>query len=142
MNRCAVRRMRGFAHGFRHRRMRVDGANQLFDGALGPQGQYCLGDQLGGARADDMDAEDLVVFLVGDDLHEAVELVGHARAAEHAEGERSDLHINAAVARGLFGEADTADLGVAVRAARHMVVVDRPDVLAGEPLGHQDALGR
>jgi hypothetical protein len=36
-----------------------------------------FGDQLGRARADHVDAETLVVLLVGDDLDEALGLAGH-----------------------------------------------------------------
>ena len=82
MNRRAVRRVSGLAHRFGHGRMRVDGANQLFNGAFQPQRQRGFGDQLGGARADDVNAEDLVVLLVGDDLDEAFRLAGDARACE------------------------------------------------------------
>ena len=91
MYRRAVRRMRGFADGLRHRRVRVDGADQLFDRALEAQRERRLGDQLRRARADHVHAEDLVVFLVGDDLDEAFGLAGNPRAAEDAELERADL---------------------------------------------------
>ena len=58
-----------------------------------------------------MDAEDLVVLLVDDDLDEAFGLARHARAAEHAELERADLHVVAALVRLLLGQPDAADLG-------------------------------
>ena len=83
----AVRGVRRFEHGLGHGRMGVDRAHQLLDRALEPQRQRRLGDQLGRARADHVDAEHLVVLLLGDDLDEAVGLVGHAGAAEDAEGE-------------------------------------------------------
>src|SRR5580765_1351479 len=59
---CRVRRL---AHRLRHRRVRVDGADELFDRALGPEREHGLGHELRRARADDVHAEDLVVFLVG-----------------------------------------------------------------------------
>ena len=76
MYRRAVHGVRGFAHRLRHRRVRVDRADQLFDRALEPHGERGLGDELGRARADHVDAEDLVVLPVGDDLDEAFDLVG------------------------------------------------------------------
>ena len=71
MYRRAMRGVRRLAHRLRHRRVRVDRADQLFDRALEPQRQRRLGDELGRARADHVHAEDLVVLLLGDDLDEA-----------------------------------------------------------------------
>ena len=85
-----MRGVRRFADRLRHRRMRVDGADQLLDRALEAQRQRRLGDQLGRARPDHVHAEHLVVFLVGDDLDEAFGLAGHPGAAEDAERERAD----------------------------------------------------
>ena len=85
MNRRSVRRVSGLAHRFRHGRMRVDGANQLFDGAFQPQRQRRFGHQLGRARPDHVNAEDLVVFLVGDDLDEPFRLTGDACACRARE---------------------------------------------------------
>ena len=75
--------------------------------------------------------EHLIVLLVGHDLHEPFGLAGHLRAAEHAEGERADAHVVAALLRFGLGQADAADLRVAVGAAGHVIVVDRLHVLAG-----------
>jgi hypothetical protein len=105
--------------------VRVNGANQLFDGRLEPQRERGLGDQLGRSQADHVHAEDLVVLLVGDDLDEPFRLARHLRAAEHAERERADAHVVAPSDGGLLREADAADLGIAVGAARHVIVVDR-----------------
>ena len=46
-----------------------------------------LGDELGRVRADDVDAEDLVVLRVGDDLDEALRRGLHRRLREDAERE-------------------------------------------------------
>ena len=90
------------------------------------------------ARADHVDAEHLVVFLLGDDLHEAVGLAGHPGAAEDAERERARRGRRSPARWAcLLGQADAADLGIAVGAAGHVVVVDRPDVLAGDALGER-----
>ena len=50
---------------------------------------------------DHVDAEDLVVLLVGDDLDEAFGLAGDLRAAEDAELERAGLDVVAALLRAL-----------------------------------------
>ena len=89
-----------------------------------------------------MHAEHLVVLLVGDDLHEPLGLAGHLRAAEHAERERADADVVAALLRLALGQADAADLRIAVGAAGHVIVVERPRLLAGDPLGGDDAFGR
>src|SRR5215203_1921179 len=87
VNRGAVGGVGGLEHGLGHGRMGVNGADQLLDRALQPQRQRGLGHQLGGPRPDHVEAEHFVVLLLGDDLDEAVGLVGHAGAAEDTEGE-------------------------------------------------------
>src|SRR5881392_3555598 len=104
--------------------MRVDRADQLLDGAFELQRERRFGDELGRARADHVDAEDLVVFLLGDDLDEAFRLPRDLRAAENPELERADADVEAALLRPGLGESDAADLGIAVRAAGNLVVVD------------------
>src|SRR6185503_13949598 len=110
VNGRAVRRVRGFPDRLRHRRMRVDGTDQLLDRALEAQGRRRLGDQFGRARADHVDAEQLVVLLLGDDLDEALGLAGDPGAAEHAELDRADPDVESALLRLGFGEPDAADL--------------------------------
>ncbi len=137
----AVRGVRRFAHRFRHRRVGVDRADQLFDRAFELQCDGRFGDELGRARADHVDAEDLVVLLLEDDLDEALGLTRHAGAGEDAELEHAGLDLVAALLRCLLGEPDAADLRRAVGAAGDLVVVDRTIFLAGDPLGEDDALG-
>ena len=120
----------------------MDRLDQFFDGALEPQGQHGFGHQLGGARADHVHAEHLVVLAIGDDLDEALGLCRHLRAAKDAEGERADAHVVAALLRLGFGEAHAADLGVAVGATGHVIEVQRLHLEPGDALGNQDALGR
>src|SRR5438477_96935 len=55
----------------RQRRMRVDRLGDRLRRRLELQRGAAFHDQLRGARADDVHAEDLVVLLVGDVLHEA-----------------------------------------------------------------------
>ena len=57
-------------------------------------------------------------------------------------GKVPDSNVEAASDRFLLGETDAADLGIGVGARRHLVVVDRPRVLSGQPLGEHDALRR
>ena len=84
MYRRAMGCMRGLAHGFRHGRVRVNGPDQLLDGAFETQRQRRFGDELGRARPDHVNPEHLVVFLVGNDFDEAFDLAGDARACQHA----------------------------------------------------------
>ena len=125
MDRSAVDGVRRFTHRFRHRRMRVNGADEFFDCGLETQGDAGLGDQFGCAGTNHVDAQQLVVFFLGDDLHETFRLVCDLRATEDAEWEHTDTHVITALDRFLFGEADAADLGITIRAAGHLVVVDR-----------------
>src|SRR5262249_27437509 len=66
-----MRRVGGLSNRFGERRVRVDRANQLLDRRFEPQRHRGLGHQLGRARADHVDAKQLVVFLLRDDLHES-----------------------------------------------------------------------
>ena len=122
--------------------MRVDRPDQLFHRALEPQRQHGLGHELGRSRPDHVHAQHLIVLLVGDDLHEPFGLAGHLGAAEDAERERADPHVVAALLRLGLGQPDAADLGVAIGAAGHVVVVQRLDLLPREPLGNEDAFRR
>ena len=89
---------------------------------------------------DHVDAQDLVVLGLGDDLHEAEVLADDARLGDVAEGEAAHLDVVAALLGLRLGEADAGDLRHAVGGRGHAVVVDRLDVLAGQALGHADAL--
>src|SRR6185436_3768080 len=82
-----------------------------------------------------------IVFLVGDDLHEAFRLARDLRAAEHAEREGADDDVEAAFFSFGFGETDAADFRIAVRAARDVIVVDRLRILSGDSLRENYALG-
>ena len=142
MDRRAVRRVRGLTYCFRHRWMRVDRANQLFDRAFEPERQRCFGNELRRARPNHVDAENLVVLLVGNDFDESLDLVGDAGAGQDAELERTNADVIATLTRLALGQADAADLGIAVGAARHLIVVDGPEVLAGDPLRQRHAFRR
>ena len=142
MYRPAVRGVRRLGHGFRQRRVRVDGPRQLLDRALQAERDGGLGHELRGARPDHVHPENLIVLLLGHDLHEALGLARDLRPAEGEKRERAHDHVVAPLLRLAFGQADAADLGIAIRARRHVVVVERPDFASGDPLGHRDSLGR
>src|SRR5579864_7452730 len=142
VNRSAVRRVCCLAHCLGHRRMRVNRPNQFLDGRLEPQGDSRLRDELGGARTNQVHAEQLIVLRLGDNLHEALRFAGDSRAAEHAEREQAGADIVAALHRLGFGQSDAADLRLAVCTRRHLVVVEGPRLPTRDPLGEHDALGR
>jgi hypothetical protein len=86
-------------------------------------------------------AEDLVVLFLRHDLHEPFYLPRDLRAAQHAEWKCPNPHVVSAPLRFGLRQADAADLGIAVRATRHLVVVDGAHLLARNALGHVDPLG-
>src|SRR2546426_6901184 len=82
-----------------------------------------------------------VLFLFGHVFHEPFSCPRHLRAAEYAKRKRADAHIVAALLRFALGETDAADFGIAVRAARHVVVVERSRLLTGDALCGNDPFG-
>ena len=107
------------------------------DGGFGFHGGHRFGDQFEGFRADDVDAQDLAVFLVGDHLHEAFVAAQDAGLAVRRERKFADLHLEALRARLRFGEADAADAGLGVGGARNAIPIDRHGRLAGH-VRHRD----
>jgi hypothetical protein len=71
--------------------MGVDGVHQLVDGAFEIHGDYGFCDDLRGRWADDVDAEDLAILGVGDDLDEAVVRVDDGGLGVAGEGELADF---------------------------------------------------
>ena len=67
MYRGSMRSVGRLSYRLRHRRVGVDGLDQLFDGHFHAQRHHRFRHQLSRARADDVDAENLVVLLLGDD---------------------------------------------------------------------------
>ena len=59
--------------------MCMNRANELLHGAFEAQCERRFGDELGRTQADHVDAEDLVVLLLGNDLQEAFGLAGDPR---------------------------------------------------------------
>src|SRR5947209_5662471 len=93
-------------------------------------------------RADDMDAQKLVVARLGDDLDEALLLAEYARLARSRERELRDLHVVAHLARLRLGESDGRHLRVAVSARGHVAQVYRVRLAACDLLDNHDALFR
>src|SRR5204863_2108997 len=91
------------------------------------------------SRADHVYAEQFVVLLLGHDLHEPVGFTGDLGSSENRKRKRSDTHIVTARARLLLGEADAADLGIAVGAPRDVIVVERARGLSGNALRGDNA---
>ena len=78
MDRQVVDAFGGFHYRFRDGRVGVDNAAEFVCGGLKGHGDAGFGEKFGRVRADDVDAEDLVVFLFGDDLDKAVSLAEDA----------------------------------------------------------------
>src|SRR6266568_6508720 len=99
-------------HRFTQGRVWVDVPSELPRVAVEQLRERGLGDELGGARADDVRADERPALRVRDHLHEPGRLAVDDRAAKCGEGKLADLHLAARVARLLFGEADRRDLRV------------------------------
>ena len=118
--------------------MRVNGEADVLGQRAHLDGQRRLGDDVGRAVADDVDAEHLVRVGVDDDLHEAVGVGVGDRAAERGEGELADLDL-AALRLGLLGaDAGGGDFGVGEDHGRDAAHVHLR-LVAGDDLG--DDLG-
>ena len=98
-----------------------------------------FGDQLVGLRADDVDAENLAVLLVGDHLDEAVVTAEDRRLAVADERKLADLHLEALRLGLRFGQADAADSGLGVGRAGNAILVDRDGRLAGHVIDRDHA---
>ena len=98
-------------------------------------------DELGGSGPDHVDAENLVVLPIRNNLDESLGLVGHLGPREHAERKAPDADIVAALHGFLFGKTHAADFRIAVGAARHMTVVERARLAASDSFGRDNAFG-
>ncbi len=93
-------------------------------------------------RADDVDAEDLVVFFLGDDFDEAVGFAEDAGFARGREREFADLYVVTGFFCFRFGQSHAGDLRVAVGTVRDEVLLDRLDLFAGDLFDDHDAFFR
>src|SRR5512145_2303041 len=80
-----VRRVGRLPHRFRHRRVRMDRANELLDRALETERKSRFRDEFRRAQSDHVDAENLIVLPIGDYLDEPFRFRCDARAPEHTE---------------------------------------------------------
>ena len=114
--------------------MGVHGEVDVVDGQSPLHGEGRLGDQVGDAGTDHLDAEDAVVRRVGDHFDHALGLSQRERPAARLEGEAADLDLDPALSRLRLPEADVGDLGVGVDAVGRGVVVGHPVGVAGDVL--------
>lgn len=142
----------GFHHGFRKRRVRVDGFGHEVHGGFESKRGDGGGDHVRYVRADHVDAQDFAVLLLGDDLDEAVLLGDGHGLTEDSEVGLADDDI---VALGLgfaLGEADAGDFGDGIDAVRDGLVVhllalalddigDRSDAFGRRDVGELDSTG-
>ena len=112
----AVDAFGGFHDGLGDGRVRVDGAAQLFSRGFEVERDDSLVDDLGRVRADDVDAQKLVLARLGDDLDEALLLAENACLARSRERKLRDLHVVAKLFGFRLRQADGGDLRVAVSA--------------------------
>ena len=129
----------GFFHGFRHGRVRVNRAGEVFGTAAVFHVRDDLADEFAGILAENLSAEDFVGLGVGDDLHEAVAGVVGEGAGVGGEVELADVDLESLGLRGVFAETHGGDLGLGIDDGGHEVPIDVA-VFAGDPLGDGDAV--
>ena len=81
MNRQIMHAFGGFHDGFADGRVGVDDAAEFVGGGFEGHGDAGFSEQFGRVRADDVDAEDLVVFFLSNDLYKTVGLAEYAGLA-------------------------------------------------------------
>ena len=124
--------MRGFGDRLGERRVRMDAAGERLQGRLVLQRHHRLGDEVGGPGADDVDAQDLAVALLGDDLHEAGEVAQDVRLAVRGEAEAAHPQRVPGGGRGLLGEPHGTHFGDRVGGRRDPVGAHRAPLRAGD----------
>src|SRR5271166_1786434 len=122
--------------------MGVDDVGKMLRGALQLESDYRLSNQLGRVGPDDVDAQDLAVLLIGDDLDEAVVRAHDAGARVGGERELADLYVVPQFLRLGFRQAHAADLGMAVSRVGNAQLVDGLHRLAGNVRHGNDAFHR
>ena len=123
--------------------MRVGRAADLPGRRLELEAERRLGDEVGGVRPDDVDAERVVGLGVGDDLGEALVLAADERLGDRLERDLADLERVAGGGGLRLGQPDRGDLRPAVGRARLGRVVHVVDVgVAGDRVRGDEALVR
>ncbi len=96
----------GVEHGFADGGVGVDGEHELVDRAFEFHHSHRFGDELGGLGADDVHAENLAVFCVGNDFYETVVAPDDGGLGVAGERKFADLDLDALLFGLRFGEAD------------------------------------
>src|SRR5580765_7836322 len=122
--------------------MRVDRRDQVLGRRLEGAAERRLGDELGHARPDHVDTEDLAVACVAHQLDEPVHVSGRHGAAEGPEREAADADVVAAGTRVRLAETDRRDLRCAVDADRDARRIGGNGMLSRHRLDRDDALLR
>src|SRR5690606_3865507 len=141
VNGVAIHRQGRFVKRLGKGRVREHHHAQVFGAGAELHGNGALLNQLGGARADHVNAQHAVGLGVGDDLDEAGGLVGGHGAAAGGERRDADVDVHALGLQRLLGLADPGDFRVGVDNARDQVVVHL-GLLPGDALGDHHALFR
>src|SRR5258708_7708060 len=104
----------GVAHRFPDGGMGVHHVHQIVDGAFKIEHRGGFGQNFGGQRADDVDAQNFAVFFVADNFDEPAVIAQNGGFAVAHERKFSDFHRAAGIARLLFSQANRANLRLAV----------------------------
>src|SRR3990172_10155673 len=133
--------LRRLPHHLAQAGVRMDVRPHLPGGGVEEPGEGGLRDQLSGLVAQDVDAQDVAGVGVGHELHEAVRLIVDERHSVAAEGEALRFHAPSALPRLLLREAHRRHVRAGVGHAGYAAVVQGLNILAGDRLGGEVALG-
>ncbi len=142
MDRTALRGQRRLHERLRQRGMGVDREVELLEGEPVLDREGGLGDEVGGAGADDVGAQQRSRSGVGDDLDEAFALSERERASRSGKREAAHLDLDPALPRLLLAQSDMRDLRVCVDAVWRGVVVGCPAPMPCDVLDGTDAFVR
>ena len=129
----------GFFYGFRHGRVGMNRAGEVFGAATVFHVRDDLADEFTGILTENLRAEDFVGLGVGDDFNIAVAGVVGEGAGVGGEVEFADVDGESLGLGGVFAETDGGDLGLGVDDGGHEVPIDVA-VFAGDPFGDGDAV--
>lgn len=127
----AERVLAGDHHGLAQRRMRMNGERHVVGEGTHLDGERGLADHVGGPRADDVHAQDLMRPAVGHGLHEAVGLAHRHGTTARRERHLAHLHVDTAGARLVLGEVNGApaqgySTGQAIAAVNEVAAKELP----------------
>ena len=123
MHRQAERDHAGLHGAFAERGVRVDGVGDVLERGFQGQRQHGLRNQVAGAGADDVYAQDFAVLAVSDDLDQAVGGAESLGPTQRGEREFARDHVVAGLARLALCQSDAGHLGMGERRSRHGLVV-------------------